>query len=113
MLEIEIGFLKLKSVRRQVYHRFVRNGFINGRPTPFLVVKIVPQSSHKTSINGLSNLYIAYTSFIGEEITFTNANRILIDDKESEMYIYSLRLTDYTQDPTVDWGTFKCMYYYD
>lgn len=97
-----------KSKTDPAIHRFAKNGFINGRPTPFLAIEIGRAIFDNNVVEGLSPAYIAYTNFNGEEIILTSWERIRIDDKPVRPHFHSLLLRDYSQDPEVNWGSFKC-----
>lgn len=111
-LENEIVRFEARTRQKKPFYRFAKNGYINGRVTPFLVVQLVYGCMTNSKIKGLNNSYLTYIDFIDDEIFLSAWERIYIDNKDDMPYFHSLRLTDYSQDPKFDWGLFKCKFNY-
>lgn len=107
-LDKEIERLNVRAKSVQPFRRLVKNGYINGRLTTFLVIQLAYGCMINTSIQGLKYWYLMYVDFIGAEIKISAWERIRIDDKEEQPFFDKLLLTDYSQDPNFEWGCFKC-----
>lgn len=111
VLEREFNRLNVaRGTTSKFNQRFTKNGYINGRSTPFLAIDLASGNFTHTYIEGLSSLYVAYVNFIGKNVTLTPWERIRIDDKPERSFFETLLLTDYEQDTEVDWATFKCKF---
>lgn len=88
----------------------IKNGYINGRSTPLLVIQIKSGTLFNTSIRGLNILYLTYIDFIDAYIKITPWERIRMNGIEIIPNDQLIRLTDYSQNSSVDWGQFKCKF---
>lgn len=93
----------------KIRHRHIKNGFINGRSSPVLVIQLGTGNFSTSMIDGLKTSYIAYTNFVGGDIVLDEKNDpIYVDNVAMIPFFQTLHLTDYTQNLNVDWGSFKC-----
>lgn len=81
-----------------------RNGYINGRSTPFLVIQINNWFLTKCIIKGLDVIYIMYSDLVGKTIELSAWEDIYINGEKKSPHFESLDLTDYSQDPKYVWG---------
>lgn len=93
------------------FRRLAKSAFINGCPAPLLAIKFDIRSFSRSIIDGLSNTYISFIHFIDEDVILT-WELIRIDNKDQRSFFKKFRLTNYTQDPNVDWGLFQCKLFF-
>lgn len=97
----------LQAKSQSPFNRLAKDGYINGRSTPFLVVQIKDKYWTSTTIKGLDMTYIQYSLFVGKEIRITEWEDIHINGTLKKAYFQSLLLTDYSQNRNFEWATYK------
>lgn len=99
-------FFYTKRIEKPNYLRYCRNATVNGVDVEvaFLVTKGKEQGERAFDKTFLS---AKYASFVGGMIT----GERVIDEKGNKVEFKPIQLTDYTEEPSIKWGTYEGKYF--